>query len=113
MSDAIIDLVDGAMASPWIYAALLALAAIDGFLPIVPSETLIVTAGVYAASGETNLVAVVAAAAVGAFAGDHASYALGRAAGGRLVPGPEAGTRRAAAFSWARRQLAERGGSIL
>jgi membrane-associated protein len=113
VSDAIIDLVEGAMASPWIYAALLALAAIDGMLPIVPSETLVITAGVYAATGETNLVAVIVAAAAGAFAGDHASYALGRLAGGRLVPAPGTRSRRASAFSWASRQLAERGGSIL
>jgi membrane protein DedA with SNARE-associated domain len=111
MGNAIIAFVEGAMASPWVYAALFALAAIDGFLPVVPSETLIVTAGVYAANGVTSLPAVVGVAALGAFAGDHASYAIGRAAGGRLRRRREG--RSAAALTWAAGQLRERGGSIL
>jgi membrane protein DedA with SNARE-associated domain len=113
MSDAILNLLDGAMTSPWIYAALFALAAIDGFLPLVPSETLAISAGVYAAAGDTTLVAVIAAAALGAFAGDHISYLTGRRFGRRLVDGAAPGSRRAAGFGWARGQLAERGGSIL
>jgi membrane protein DedA with SNARE-associated domain len=113
MSDAILNLLDGAMTSPWLYAALFALAAIDGFLPLVPSETLAISAGVYAAAGDTTLVAVIAAAALGAFAGDHISYLAGRRFGRRLVDGAAPGSRRAAGFGWARAQLAERGGSIL
>jgi membrane protein DedA with SNARE-associated domain len=113
MSDAILNLLDGAMTSPWIYVALLVLAAIDGFMPLVPSETLAISAGVYAAAGDTTLVAVIAAAAVGAVAGDHLSYLGGRRYGRRLVDGAAPGSRRAAGFGWARTQLAERGGSIL
>jgi membrane-associated protein len=113
MSDAILNLLDGAMTSPWLYAALFAMAAIDGFLPLVPSETLAISAGVYAAAGDTMLVAVIAAAALGALAGDHLSYFAGRRFGRRLVDGAAPGSRRAAGFGWARTQLAERGGSIL
>jgi len=113
MSDAILNLLDGAMTSPWIYAALFALAALDGFLPIVPSETLAISAGVYAAAGDTTLGVVILAAALGAFAGDHLSYFTGRRYGRRLVDGAAHGSRRAAGFGWARTQLSERGGSIL
>jgi membrane protein DedA with SNARE-associated domain len=113
MSDAILDLLDGAMTSPWLYAALFALAALDAFLPLVPSETLAISAGVYAAAGDTTLVAVIAAAALGAFAGDHVSYFVGRRVGRRLVEGATPGTRRAAGLCWARTQLAQRGASIL
>jgi membrane protein DedA with SNARE-associated domain len=113
MSDAILNLLDGAMTSPWLYAALFALAAIDGFLPLVPSETLAISAGVYAAAGDTTLVAVIVAAGLGALTGDHISYFLGRRYGRRLVTGAAPGTRRAAGFGWARAQLASRGGSIL
>jgi membrane-associated protein len=113
MSDAILNLLDGAMTSPWLYAALFALAAIDGFLPLVPSETLAISAGVYAAAGDTTLVAVIAAAAIGAFTGDHISYLAGRRFGRRLVEDAAPGSRRAAGFGWARTQLAARGGSIL
>ena len=55
MGAAITDMVEGAMGSPWIYLALCAFAAIDGFFPLVPSESLVVSAGVFAATGEPNL----------------------------------------------------------
>ena len=113
MSDAILHLVEGAMASPWVFAALFAFAAIDAFFPAVPSESLVVTAGVFAAAGEPSLAPVVASAALGAFAGDHVAYLIGRTAGTRLTSRLRPGTRKAAAFAWARGVLAERGGTII
>jgi membrane protein DedA with SNARE-associated domain len=114
MTDAISTWVEGAMASPWVLLALLALAAVDGFFPAVPSESLVVTAGVFAAAtGEPSVPLVIAAAAVGAFAGDHVSYLAGRRARGRLARRMRPGTRSGAAFAWAGRALAERGGTII
>jgi membrane-associated protein len=81
MTEAILHFTEQLMSSWWIYLALWAFAALDGFLPAIPSETLVVTAGVFAATGETNLYGVVVVAATGAFVGDHISYALG-------TPGP-------------------------
>ena len=111
--DGILGVVDTAVTSPWFYLVLFAVAAIDGFFPVVPSESLVITAGVYAASGRPELGLVVVLAALGAFTGDHVSFLLGRRAGGRLVRGLRPGTRRFAAFGWARRTLVERGGLIL
>ncbi|GAA2317918.1 VTT domain-containing protein [Nonomuraea roseoviolacea subsp. roseoviolacea] len=105
MSHAIMDLVTQAMSSPWLYAALFALALLDGFFPVVPAETSVITAAVFAASGETNLGLVILVAALGAFIGDHVSYLIGNKAAGRL--------RERKAFVWARRALAERGGLVL
>ncbi|MEU4515271.1 DedA family protein [Nonomuraea wenchangensis] len=105
MSHAILDLVQQVMSSPWLYVALFALAVLDGFFPIVPAETSVITAGVFAASGETNLALVMVVAALGAFAGDHVSYLIGRLSGGRL--------RDKKAFVWARGALEERGGLVL
>ena len=113
VGDAILQLLDGVMSSPWLYAALFALAAVDAFLPLVPSETLAITAGVYAGTGKATLVAVIAAAAAGAFAGDHVSYAIGRGLGARLLERAPVGSRAHVLQAWARRRLAERGGSIL
>jgi len=113
MSDAITDYVEGAMGSPWIYAALLALAMVDAFFPAVPSESLVVSAGVFAASGQPDLVGIIAAAAAGAFAGDHISYLLGRTAGGRLLRRAAPGSRKAAALERGGRLLDDRGGTIL
>ncbi|MFI0405565.1 DedA family protein [Actinomadura sp. 3N508] len=113
MSDAILDALLGIMTSPWIYAALFGLALLDALVPVVPSETLIVTAGVFAAHGHTVLPLVIGAAALGAFCGDHASYAVGRFAGGRLERWMRDGARRRAAYEHAQRILAERGGLLL
>ncbi|MEU8124826.1 DedA family protein [Spirillospora sp. NPDC049024] len=111
--DGLMGVVDTAVTSPWFYLALFAVAALDGFFPVVPSESMLITGGVYAASGRPELAPVVAVAALGAFAGDHVSYLVGRRAGGRLVRGARPGTRRHGAFGWARRTMAERGGLIL
>ncbi|MFI7134276.1 DedA family protein [Nonomuraea sp. NPDC050153] len=105
MSHAILDLVQQVMSSPWLYAALFGLALLDGFFPIVPAETSVITAAVFAASGETNLALVIVVAALGAFAGDHISYLIGNKSAGRL--------REKKAFVWARDALAERGGLVL
>jgi membrane protein DedA with SNARE-associated domain len=113
MSDALLQFAHELMSSWWIYLALWGFAALDGFFPAIPSETLVVTAGVFAAAGEPNLYAVIVVAAVGAFMGDHISYALGRGAGGRMLDRMTPGTRRYAAVLWARQALAERGGLVL
>ncbi|MDX2968464.1 DedA family protein [Kribbella solani] len=114
MSSAILHFAGELMSSWWIYLALWGFAALDGFFPAVPSETLVVTAGVFAAStGEPNLFAVIAVAAIGAFIGDHISYALGRGAGGRMLDRVKPGTKRHNAVMWARTALAERGGLVL
>ena len=106
MVDAITQLVEGAMASPWVLLALFAVAAIDGFFPVVPSESLVVTAGVFAAAtGEPSLPLVIVAAALGAITGDHISYFLGTRASGKVAE------RRA--FAWASRKLDQRGGTII
>ncbi|NRQ40210.1 DedA family protein [Nonomuraea sp. NN258] len=105
MTHAILDLVQQVMSSPWLYLALFALALLDGFFPIVPAETSVITAGVFAASGQTNLALVMLVAALGAFAGDHISYTIGYKSAGRL--------RDRKAFVWARDALAERGGLVL
>jgi membrane-associated protein len=110
--DVIMDVVHTAVSSPWFYAALFAVAMLDGFFPVVPSESMVITAGVYAASGELQVLPVVALAAVGAFAGDHVSYLVGRGSGGRLAR-LRPGTRRHRALEWASGVLAERGGLIL
>jgi membrane-associated protein len=113
MADAITDYVEGAMGSPWIYLALCALAMVDAFFPVVPSESLVVSAGVFAATGEPNLVGIIAVAALGAFAGDHISYMFGRTAGGRLARSAQPGSRKAAALERGGRLLDDRGGLIL
>lgn len=114
MFESIISAVEDAMSSPWIYLAIFAIAVVDGFFPAVPSESLVITAGVFATStGEPDLVLLIVVAALGAFVGDHTSYFIGRTAGSRLLGRMRPGTRRRAAFDWAGKVLGERGGLIL
>jgi membrane-associated protein len=114
LNGTILDWVEHVMSSPWIYTALILIAAVDSFLPVVPSETAVITAGVFAADdGKPNLILVIVSAALGAFAGDHVSYFIGRYAGGRLGDRIRNGKRRKAAVEWASRALTQRGGMIL
>ncbi|MFF5213310.1 DedA family protein [Streptosporangium sp. NPDC000396] len=110
MTQAILDAVHQAMTSPWIYLALFALAMLDGFFPVVPAETSVITAGVFAAAtGAPNIALVIVVAALGAFTGDHISYIVGRTTNDRL----RNGKRSRKAFAWAEKALAERGGLVL
>ncbi|TDD57770.1 DedA family protein [Kribbella antibiotica] len=114
MADALLHFAEELMSSWWIYLAVWGFAALDGFFPAVPSETLVITAGVFAASiGQPNLYVVIVVAALGAFVGDHLSYLLGRGAGGRMLDRVKPGTKRHTAIMWSRRALADRGGLVL
>ena len=56
-----LDSLEALAGSPWAYALILAVAAVDAFLPVVPSEATVVTAGVFAAVGDLSLALVIAA----------------------------------------------------
>ena len=113
MTDRFTEILDNAVGSPWVYVALFAFAMIDAFFPIVPSETLVISAGVFAASGEPNLVGIIVCAAAGAFAGDHVSYFIGRFAGGKWLDGAGEETRRSRLVTKGRHLLDERGAPII
>lgn len=113
MLDGLVQLAEDAITSPWAYVALFSIAAIDAFFPAVPSESLVITAGVFAASGEPALAAVIAVSALGAFAGDHISYLIGRKAGRRVLGRIGRHRRGRTAVTWATEQLTARGGVIL
>lgn len=113
MKEAILDTLSTLLGSPWLYVVLFGFSALDGFFPVVPSESLVITAGVFAANGTTNLVLVIVVSAAGAILGDHISYFIGRFAGERLLERLRGTTRRRAAFDWASNTLGERGGLIL
>ena len=99
-------------ASPWTYALVLVVAALDAVIPLVPSESTAIAAGVLAGTGDLSLALVIAAAAAGAFAGDNVSYLEGRTVGTRLGRRLE-GKRLGAARAWAERALERRGGYLI
>lgn len=109
MFESLTDLVSG---SPWTYAFLLGISALDVIFPLVPSETSVILGGVIASSGDLILVLVIAAAAAGAFLGDNIAYWIGRLAGERLVARYFKGERRKR-IDWAEGQIKERGGYLI
>lgn len=82
-------------ASPWMYAVVLAAAALDVLLPVIPSEATLISAGALAASGDLHLALVLAAGAVGAVVGDNLAYAGGRLLRDRVPRRLQAGRARA------------------
>jgi len=55
----------------WFLGIILTIAYLDSIMPIVPGETMVIIGGVAAGSGDQNLLAVIAAGAIGAFLGDN------------------------------------------
>jgi membrane protein DedA with SNARE-associated domain len=99
--------------SPWTYGVVLGVSGLDAFFPVVPSETVVITAGTLAADGGLLVYLVIPAAALGAFAGDNISYFLGHRisdpACGRLFRG-DRGRKR---LNWARRMLDRHGALVI
>ena len=99
--------------SGWAYLILFLLAFLDVLVPIVPSETAVITAGVVAASGDLSLALIIPAAAVGAFLGDNTVYLIGRRFGGRVTERFFSGEKATERMTWAEVQLSERGGELI
>jgi membrane-associated protein len=106
------SIVDTISGSAWSYAIIFAVSLIDGFFPLVPSETTVIAAGVLAADGRLRLVFVILAAAVGAICGDNVSFWVGRTLGERIAGKLFAGDRRRH-LDRAHRMLEERGGYLI
>jgi membrane-associated protein len=110
MFDWLTNLVSG---SPVTYAVVFAVAALDVLFPLIPSETVALTAAVLSAHGDLDIALVVAAAAVGGFSGDNASFGLGRRVGDPVAEWLFRGEKGKRRLDWARRSIRERGGLVI
>jgi membrane protein DedA with SNARE-associated domain len=97
----------------WSYLVILAVAAVDAFFPLVPSETLMVIGGNLASSGDLLLWLVILSGAAGAILGDNISYGIGTLVGERTVKRWFSGEKAHKRFEWAERTLDERGAYII
>lgn len=106
-------LLDVVMASPWLYAVIIAVVAIDSVLPVMPGETVVITAGAYAVvQSSPEAWWLLLATVAGALIGDLTTHHLGRRAG------PFAQRMRRfqavdSVFGWAERGLMSRGGMLI
>jgi membrane protein DedA with SNARE-associated domain len=114
MGDDILRFAQSIMDSPWVYLVAAGIAALDSFFPVVPSETIMITGGVFAATqGAPNLLLLMAAGAAGALLGDHITYTIGRLAHGPVTRWFQRGRRRRESMEWAQHAIDTRGGLIL
>ena len=108
--DQMVDWVSGEW---WAYPVIFAVAVIDAFFPLVPSETLVIVGGNLASSGDLSLPLVILAGAAGAILGDNISFALGSLVGERTVKRWFRGEKAQQRLLWAERMLDERGAYII
>ncbi|MFI5712538.1 DedA family protein [Kribbella sp. NPDC051620] len=102
-----------AMASHWLILVLFVAATVDAVFPVVPSEGLVVTAGMAAAAGHQNLLLVIVAAMVGSVIGESLCYFLGRGSGPALHRWMRRQEKRQRIFEKVSTALHSRGGLIL
>ena len=110
MFDAFRDWVSGEW---WSYLVIFAVSAIDAFFPLVPSESVVITAGNLASSGDLWLLGVIASASAGAVLGDNVSYLIGKWAGEHTVKRLFRSEKAQKGFEWAEDQLVRRGFYII
>jgi membrane protein DedA with SNARE-associated domain len=106
-------LTDLVTASAWTYAIIALAVAFDAVLPLVPGEAVVITSAVLAADGRLSVVLIALAATVGSFAGDNASFGIGRGLGGPLVRRLRRRERGGRLTAWAEEQLRRRGTLVI
>ncbi|MEV4260263.1 DedA family protein [Kribbella sp. NPDC049584] len=102
-----------AMASHWLLLILFIAAAVDAVFPVVPSEGMVITAGMAAAAGHQNLLLVIAVAMVGSVIGESTCYLMGRGSGPALHRWMKRQQRRQQVYERVSSALHSRGGLIL
>jgi membrane-associated protein len=113
MFDAVNEFIQAHAGAPWVLLVVAGLCFIDGIIPPLPSESVVVAlAAVGAAVGEPHLVLLGAVAAVGAFAGDQTAYTIGRHSPLRRVADSDR-PRVQRAMARARTELGRRGAMII
>jgi len=113
MGEVFNTLVDAVSGAWWSYFVVFGVAMVDAFFPLVPSETVAITAGVLAGSGDLSLPLCILAASAGAFAGDNICYGLGTWLGEHTVKRFFRNDKSHKGFVWAEGMLATRGTYII
>jgi membrane-associated protein len=113
MAEVLESIVDAVSGSDWSYLIVFAIAMLDAFFPIVPSEATAIAAGVVAGTGGLAVEIVILAAAAGALVGDNISFGIGHFLGGRVERRFFSGEKAQKRLAWARSMLDRRGGYLI
>jgi membrane protein DedA with SNARE-associated domain len=97
----------------WSYPLIFAVAAVDAFFPLVPSETVLVIGGNLASSDDLSLLLVILVGAAGAVLGDNISYWAGWWVGERTVKRWFRSEKWHRRLEWAEHTLDQRGAYII
>ncbi|MFN8021772.1 MAG: DedA family protein [Acidimicrobiales bacterium] len=99
----------------WFLGVVFVIAYLDSVVPVVPSETTVIIAGVAVSVGEAHypLWLVIVCGATGAFCGDNTAYQIGRWFSPRFERRAERKPKFAARLRWAAEQIRDRGGLLL
>ena len=95
------------------YLIVFAASGTDVLFPLIPSETIVITASILASRGELLIWAIVPLVAVGAFLGDNVSYLLGRRIGDPVADRLFRGEKGQARLQWAEQALQRRGAILI
>lgn len=95
------------------YLVVFVAAGLDVLVPLIPSETIVLTASILAAQGDLLIFAIVPSVALGAFVGDNACYWLGRKVGDPIARRLFKGEKGRARLGWAERALQQRGALLI
>ncbi len=95
------------------YPIVFVAAGTDVLFPLIPSETIVITAAVLAAQGELFIWLIVPLVAVGAFLGDNLCYLLGRRIGDPVADRLFKGEKGQARLRWAEEALRRRGAILI
>jgi membrane-associated protein len=99
--------------SPLTYPVVLTAAGLDVLVPLIPSETIVIAAGVLAAQGDLLIWVIVPAVALGAFLGDNLCYFLGRKIGDPIADRLFDDEKGQARLLWAEEALRRRGAILI
>jgi membrane-associated protein len=95
------------------YPVVFAAAGLDVLFPLIPSETIVITASVLAAQGDLFIWLIVPLVALGAFLGDNLCYLLGRKIGDPVADRLFKGEKGQARLQWAEEALRRRGAILI
>jgi membrane-associated protein len=104
--DALTDQVSG---SPWTYLVVFVAAGGDVLLPIIPSETILITAGVVAAKGDLSPILLGICGGLGAALGDNIAYLLGDKVGEPIAERLFRGEKARGRLEWSERAIRSHG----
>jgi membrane protein DedA with SNARE-associated domain len=113
MAEVFQSTVNAVSGSDWSYLIVFAIALLDAFFPVVPSEATAIAAGVVAGTGGLRVEIVILAASLGAIAGDNVSFAIGHYLGARVERRFFSGEKAQKRLKWAQQTLDRRGGYLI